>query len=355
MDTKVKSNFPAPANNTFTENDWNVLSRFWHAVAWSDEVTSEKPYGATLLDIKLVVFRGDNGEVTVASDRCPHRGASLSRGKMEDGKLTCAYHAFQFNQDGTCARIPAHPDMKIAAKMCLKSFPVIERYNIIWTCLNPEPKPLNPLPEWDVLNDPEIENIRVPGPNWKVSTARHCENFHDPAHFSVVHEGTFGAPEFNDVPAYKVERTETGLTHTNTFTQVEANTLETGGDQVAKIDYSYQFTFPFCNHVHLESESENFETYTVFDTASPVSAHETRVFLQVTRKKIENNPVTYEDVLEFEKTIVGQDIEIVEYLDPLELSLDLSEQVLIPADAWSIAYRRALADFGLTTGLNVKN
>ena len=46
-------------------------------------------------------------------------------------------------------------------------------------------------------------------------------------------------------------------------------------------------------------------------------------------------------------------IDLIEH--PLELSLDLSEQVLIPADAWSIAYRRALADFGLTTGLEVKN
>jgi len=274
---------------------------------------------------------------------------------MKDGQLTCAYHALHFNYEGKCTRIPAHPDIKIAGKMCLTTYPVVERYNIIWTCLNPDSETLNPLPEWDDINDPGVDVLRIPSPTWKVSAARHCENFHDPAHFSVVHEGTFGSSEYSEVPPYKVVRTETGLEHTNIFKQVDRNTFDVGEDEIADIKYNYKFTFPFCNHLYLESESENFDWYTVVAVASPNSSRESRIFLQIIREKKTDQEQSANDVIEFEKAIVQQDLAVVEYLEPLELSLDLSDEVLIPADAWSIAYRRALADFGLTTGMEQKN
>lgn len=340
----------APKNCTFSENDWNVLSRFWHPVAWCDEVKPEEPFGAVLLDTKLVVYRTEKG-VTVARDVCPHRGAKLSNGRMIEGELTCPYHAFHFNDEGMCTKIPAHPEMKIADKMCLKTFPVIERYNIIWTCLNPDPEPLNPMPDWDDMNDDGVEVFRIPGPNWKVSAARHCENFHDPAHFSVVHEGTFGSGDFKEVPRYKVNRTDIGLEHSNTFQQVDRHSFEIEETELAEINYGYRFTFPFSNHLVVESESTNFDWYKVMDVAGPVSATESRIFLQIVREEKERTENLKEDVIEFEKKIVQQDIDIVEHLEPLELELGASDRVLIPADLWSVSYRRGLADYGLRTGM----
>ena len=41
-------------------------------------------------------------------DRCPHRLAPLSEGRIEpkDGSLYCNYHGWRFNGDGSCAGIP---------------------------------------------------------------------------------------------------------------------------------------------------------------------------------------------------------------------------------------------------------
>jgi nitrite reductase (NADH) small subunit len=51
---------------------------------------------------KLVgVFHVD-GEYFAINDLCPHMGASLSGGYVEDGKVMCPWHAWRFDvRDGT--------------------------------------------------------------------------------------------------------------------------------------------------------------------------------------------------------------------------------------------------------------
>ncbi|ANB71747.1 hypothetical protein [Paraburkholderia phytofirmans] len=45
-----------PRNCTFDSHDWEILSRYWHPVAFAADVT-DKPISVTLLDELLVVFR----------------------------------------------------------------------------------------------------------------------------------------------------------------------------------------------------------------------------------------------------------------------------------------------------------
>jgi hypothetical protein len=48
-----------PRGCTFAPSDWLALAPFWHPVAFSREV-KDKPFAATLLDERLVVFRTDD-------------------------------------------------------------------------------------------------------------------------------------------------------------------------------------------------------------------------------------------------------------------------------------------------------
>ncbi|MDJ0820593.1 MAG: hypothetical protein QNJ09_02135 [Paracoccaceae bacterium] len=43
-----------PRGCTFAESDWQVLSRFWHPVAFVDEI-ADAPVPARLLDVDLVI------------------------------------------------------------------------------------------------------------------------------------------------------------------------------------------------------------------------------------------------------------------------------------------------------------
>jgi hypothetical protein len=57
------------------------------------------PHGARVHDTDLVVFTSDNGDLMIAKDACPHRGASLARGKVRGACVVCPYHALPVGRD----------------------------------------------------------------------------------------------------------------------------------------------------------------------------------------------------------------------------------------------------------------
>jgi len=65
-----------------------------------------QPNALTLLNKNLVAWRSPDGW-RVAQDRCPHRGAPLSYGRLEvNGSLTCSLHGWQFTSDGGVSYLP---------------------------------------------------------------------------------------------------------------------------------------------------------------------------------------------------------------------------------------------------------
>jgi nitrite reductase (NADH) small subunit/3-phenylpropionate/trans-cinnamate dioxygenase ferredoxin subunit len=58
---------------------------------------------------KLIAVFRDGGEFFAIEDCCPHMGASLSEGHVENGIVTCPWHAWRFRlRDGAwadCLRI----------------------------------------------------------------------------------------------------------------------------------------------------------------------------------------------------------------------------------------------------------
>ncbi len=56
---------------------------------------------------KLVAVFREGGEFFALDDVCPHMGASLSGGHVEDGIVTCPWHAWRFRfRDGAWADNP---------------------------------------------------------------------------------------------------------------------------------------------------------------------------------------------------------------------------------------------------------
>jgi len=60
---------------------------------------SERPRCIAVDGRPLVVFR-HGGRLLVAPDACPHLGASLSCGRVQDGKLVCPWHGLRLGPDG---------------------------------------------------------------------------------------------------------------------------------------------------------------------------------------------------------------------------------------------------------------
>lgn len=72
----------------------------------SDELAEGESLVLTVGDRDVAVFRSD-GAVHAIDDRCPHAGASLSSGYVENGCVTCPWHGWRFRlSDGAWADNP---------------------------------------------------------------------------------------------------------------------------------------------------------------------------------------------------------------------------------------------------------
>src|SRR4051812_2963563 len=94
---------PQAASNPRAPGLTESLRRYWHPVAWSEEVR-DRPVPARLLDQPLVLWRS-NGQVRAFYDLCIHRGTPLSLGWIDEGQLVCSYHGWHYAASGACMRI----------------------------------------------------------------------------------------------------------------------------------------------------------------------------------------------------------------------------------------------------------
>lgn len=50
------------------------------------------------------------GEIYVTDDECPHVGASLANGWVDDGQVACSFHGWAFDlKTGACLTCPGRP------------------------------------------------------------------------------------------------------------------------------------------------------------------------------------------------------------------------------------------------------
>jgi len=105
------------------------LRNQWYVAAASTEL------GRALLPRKIlgepiVLYRTEAGAPVAMEDRCPHRLAPLSLGKIVGDRVQCGYHGMEFAPDGKCVRIPAQTS--IPPRIKARIFPTVERHGWIW-------------------------------------------------------------------------------------------------------------------------------------------------------------------------------------------------------------------------------
>ncbi|MCW2412655.1 MULTISPECIES: aromatic ring-hydroxylating dioxygenase subunit alpha [unclassified Sphingobium] len=133
----------------------SILKNTWYAAAYSHEL-GEGTLARTLIDQKAVLFRDSHGEAAMILNRCPHRFAPLSAGRIIDDTLECPYHGLRFNRDGECVLNP-HSKTKAGLPAAnIRAWPLLERYGIIWFWPG-DPAKADPalLPVIDFLEQPD--------------------------------------------------------------------------------------------------------------------------------------------------------------------------------------------------------
>ena len=126
---------------------------YWYAVARSDSLTRGAVKEAMFWRRSLALFRSSDGTVGAVANGCAHRGIKLTLGTVSGDRLVCAYHGWEFDADGRVVRIPQKPFGRAMPELCIRSYPVCERYGLVWIFPGQRERaaetPLPPFPEME--------------------------------------------------------------------------------------------------------------------------------------------------------------------------------------------------------------
>ncbi len=166
-----------------------VLRNYWYPVAFVRELDEFPVKEVRLLGENWVVFKTPSGDYGIVDERCPHRGASLAYGIVEDAGLRCGYHGWLFNTAGECVEILAEPDSspKFRAGCGVRAGKAQVLGGMVWVYVGESPAPELPRYEAYVMNGyRDIGHSMLPC-NW----LQIMENSVDPYHVEALHGNYF--------------------------------------------------------------------------------------------------------------------------------------------------------------------
>jgi phenylpropionate dioxygenase-like ring-hydroxylating dioxygenase large terminal subunit len=163
----------------------------WYVAGWDYEFGREKPLQRIILEQPIVFYRKTDGELVALADRCAHRQAPLSMGRIEGDDLRCMYHGLRFSAEGKCVEIPGQAS--IPEKACVNTYPVVERGSWAWVWMgNPEDADPSLIPPVRGFDDPEWV-LKSGQLDYQAPYHLINDNLLDLSHLAYVHAESFGA------------------------------------------------------------------------------------------------------------------------------------------------------------------
>ena len=174
---------------TFPKNAWYV--------ACMPHEIDEKPLGRKVCGESIVFYRALEGKVAALEDFCPHRGAPLSLGYVQEGKLVCGYHGLEMGCQG---KTIAMPGQRVGGFPTIRSYPVEERYGFIWVWPG-DPAKADPatIQHLDWYDNPEWA---YGGGLFHIACDYRLmiDNLMDLTHETYVHSTSIGQKEIDETP-----------------------------------------------------------------------------------------------------------------------------------------------------------
>lgn len=318
------------------------LRHAWLPVAESADL-DDGPRSITLLGDALVVWRSPDGGLVAAPDRCPHREAPLSAGRVTDGVLSCPYHGWSFGDGGHCVEVPSSgPDAAIPPAAHLGCVHATERYGLVWISLD---EPAADIPVIAQEGDDAFRRINSGVQTWNVAATRLVDNFMDMSHFPWVHTGTFGAGQETKVPKIELGELDDGWYgyeyEVDANNPDEAAQLISGSDEaVVHRHMSTGFSLPLL--VRSTIKYEDGLEHILLLCSTPLDDERSYFTFVVWRN--DDFSIDGQEVIAFDRAIGEEDRVMLEQV-PGTLPLDRTGVVSVQADKGSVEWRRRFLEF----------
>ncbi|WP_343080884.1 aromatic ring-hydroxylating oxygenase subunit alpha [Ostreiculturibacter nitratireducens] len=193
-----KSVYTSPAFLALEEK--HIFAAEWLCAGRSDALPDTGDYlTMTIAGEPVIVLRDGSGKLRAMSNVCRHRMSTLLEGRGNTRLITCPYHAWTYNLDGTLRGAPAmgRNEAFCRDRIALPEVRCEEWLGWIMVSLNPEaPSPAERLSKVeDLVGKYRMENYVEAfreefrwATNWKVL----AENFMESYHLPQCHEATIG-------------------------------------------------------------------------------------------------------------------------------------------------------------------
>jgi phenylpropionate dioxygenase-like ring-hydroxylating dioxygenase large terminal subunit len=316
---------------------------FWYAAAASEDI-KDSPVKVRMLGQNFVVFRDNGGRAHCLSNVCTHRGGSLANGKVRGDVVECPYHGWQFSGAGECVKIPSiGKDGKILSRSRIDSYPVQEKYGLVFAFLGDLPEDQRP----PIMDVPEFGQD-----GWKptlmyneyaANYERSVENTLDPGHNEFVHpthgfEGTKGNYK---VQEYDLDETESGCGFTLTFQSpaLKDETMSKLRNFAGDLEAGTGHIGPHQTWTQIHMSPTNwFHQYTF---RTPVEETHTRSWLVNMRNALLEDEHD-KPIQKRQRVIADQDIVILEQLEPVVAPQTNTKENMMPHDKALVRYREFL-------------
>jgi phenylpropionate dioxygenase-like ring-hydroxylating dioxygenase large terminal subunit len=317
-----------------------MIRNQWYAILESHEVKKQKLIGITRFGEKLVLWRDEIGKIYCIKDKCAHRGASLSAGKICPDSLAvqCPFHGFEYDISGKCRIIPANgKSSKVPDRFFVDNYPVKEFHEMIFIWWGDQKKEIDELPFFTNINDKEFSYITFKD-KWPVHYSRAIENQLDLVHVPFVHYNTIGRGNRTLVngPVQLIEKNQIFFW---VFNEKDFGQIPKKAEDLPQPDMKKQ-------HIHFIVPNiwQNWinSSLRVFVAFVPIDNNNTLIYMR-TYQKFVILPIIkhFIDLIMFlfSRKVLLQDKRVVITQIPIQTSLKMNEN-LIQGDLPIITYRK---------------
>jgi phenylpropionate dioxygenase-like ring-hydroxylating dioxygenase large terminal subunit len=165
----------------------------WYVAAWSHELIDDTLLARTILNERVLLYRASDDSVVALEDRCSHRGAPLSLGRLEGKCVRCMYHGLLFDPTGACVEVPGQK--LIPPIFRLKTYRIVDTGRLVWIWMgDPTLSQQVEIPDFSYLQNADWHGM----PDYLHYDANYlliADNLADFNHIAYVHTNTLGGSE----------------------------------------------------------------------------------------------------------------------------------------------------------------
>ena len=229
-----------------------MIKNQWYAVLSSKEVKAKRLVAARRFGENLVFFRNKKGDLGCVADLCAHRGASLEKGCVTDGKIKCPFHGIEYDVSGRCVHIPSEGRASVQNldRFHLKHYETREIGGIIFAWYGDKAPDHEP-DVFPVVTDPAFSYDHMYD-EWSVQYSRVVENQLDVSHLAFVHPNTIGRGNRTLVNGPKVVWKDENTLQTSADNEKDEGQTPKSADDSKIKSTNLTFKFPnlWLNHVN---------------------------------------------------------------------------------------------------------